>query len=78
MPTINGIRFLTGYDYRPRSRVADLAFRPAIGWATAWSFDRLRLWLETGQSPERSLRQSLAELTARATVIIGAAVIAPP
>jgi hypothetical protein len=78
VPTIKGIRFLTGYDYQPRSRIADLVFRPALGWATAWSFDRLRLWLETGQSPERSLWQSLAELAVRAGAVIVAAVVAPP
>ncbi|WP_200908346.1 hypothetical protein [Frigoribacterium sp. RIT-PI-h] len=27
--------------------------RPLLGWATAFSFDRLRLWLETGREPER-------------------------
>ncbi|WP_147944595.1 hypothetical protein [Microbispora sp. CSR-4] len=43
----------------------DLVFRPLIGWATAWSFDRLRLWLETGQTPERSLWQALAEVCLR-------------
>lgn len=48
VPTADGIRFLTGYDYRTRwgrfGAVADrLVFRPLMGWATAWSFDRLRL-----------------------------------
>ena len=51
VPTGDGIRFLTAYDYRTRfgivGRLADrVAFRPLLGWATAWSFDRLRLWLE--------------------------------
>jgi hypothetical protein len=44
-------RFLTAYDYNVRfglaGRIFDgLIFRPLIGWATAWSFDRLRLWAE--------------------------------
>lgn len=57
--TGDGVRFLTQYDYEPRwglaGRVVDrLVFRPLLGWATAWSFDRLRLWLERGIPPERS------------------------
>ena len=34
-------------------------FRPLIGWATAWSFDRLRLRIESGVSFEASLRFAL-------------------
>lgn len=78
VPTEDGIRFLTGYDYRPRwgrfGLLADrIVFRPLMGWATAWSFDRLRIWLERGTTPERSLRYALADLTARATAVIAAA-----
>ncbi|MFG1862517.1 hypothetical protein [Microbispora bryophytorum] len=66
VPTDDGVRFITRYGYRPGwGRAVDLVFRPLIGWATAWSFDRLRLWLETGQPPERSLWQALAELCLR-------------
>lgn len=59
-----GVRFVTGYDYRPRwgplGRVVDtVLFRPLIGWATAWSFDRLRIWLEHGVPPERSRLRAL-------------------
>jgi uncharacterized membrane protein YphA (DoxX/SURF4 family) len=59
VPTADGIRFLTDYNYRTRfgapGRVFDsLIFRPLIGWATAWSFDRLRLWLEKGVDPSTS------------------------
>ncbi|MFB9555868.1 hypothetical protein [Streptomyces roseoviridis] len=69
-----GIRFLTGYDYRPRwgrfGRVADrLFFRPLMGWATAWSFDRLRLWCEHGLTPERARTHWLLELAARALLV---------
>src|SRR4051794_41500894 len=51
VPTPDGVRFLTSYDYRTRfggvGRVLDrLILRRLLGWATAWSFDRLRLWLE--------------------------------
>src|SRR4051812_28963604 len=55
----NGIVFLTWYDYRRRfgtiGRLVDaICFRPLLGWATAWSFDRLRLWIEDGIVPEVS------------------------
>ncbi|WP_217239315.1 hypothetical protein [Streptomyces sp. AC555_RSS877] len=74
IPDGDGVRFLTGYDYRPRwgafGALADrLVFRPLMGWATAWSFDRLRLWLERGITPERALRNWLAELLVRALVV---------
>ncbi|OIJ99787.1 hypothetical protein [Streptomyces colonosanans] len=75
VPDGDGVRFLTGYDYRPRwgraGALADrLLFRPLMGWATAWSFDRLRLWLERGITPERALVNWLAELAVRALVVI--------
>jgi uncharacterized membrane protein YphA (DoxX/SURF4 family) len=65
VPTDDGIRFLTRYDYRTRwgwlGEGADrLMFRPVFGWATAWSFDRLRLWLEDAVAPERSRDQAIA------------------
>ncbi len=49
-PTSAGMHFLTRYDYQTRfgmlGQIIDrLLFRPLIAWATAWSFDRLRLWL---------------------------------
>lgn len=73
IPTDDGVRFLTRYDYRPRwGRLGELAdrwvFRPIFGWATAWSFDRLRLWLEDGTPPERSRDQALAHATAVAAL----------
>jgi len=69
VPTEDGLRFLTRYDYRTRwGRVGEwvdrFAFRPAFGWATAWSFDRLRLWLEEDIPPEQSARQYLTHLLA--------------
>lgn len=46
-------RFTTGYDYTPGwGRLLDLLVRPLLGWATAWSFDRLRIWAERGEEPE--------------------------
>jgi uncharacterized membrane protein YphA (DoxX/SURF4 family) len=70
IPTADGIRFLTWYDYQPRfgllGQVVDrLLFRPLMGWATAWSFDRLRLWVESGVDPATAFRQSLTHATAR-------------
>lgn len=69
-PTASGIRFLTWYDYRTRfgpfGRSLDrLLFRPLIGWATAWSFDRLRLWIERGVPPGTTMRMSLIHALAR-------------
>ncbi len=63
VPTPTGVRFLTGYDYHPGwGRVADaVGIRWLLGWMTAWSFDRLRIWAETGQPPETwPLRSVLA------------------
>lgn len=66
IPTPEGVRFLTGYDYAPGwgllGRILDpLVTRRFVWWLTAWSFDRLRLWAEEGIPPEdtgwwRSLR----------------------
>ena len=74
VPTEGGLRFLTRYDYRPRwGRLGELLdrwlFRPLFGWATAWSFDRLRLWLEDGTPPERSRDQAVAHATAVAGLV---------
>ena len=46
------VRFTTGYDYAPGWGPLDLVVRPLVGWATAWSFDRLRIWAESGTPPE--------------------------
>jgi hypothetical protein len=43
-------------------------FRPLPGWATAWSFDRLRRWLEHGLEPEAALRQAAAHAVARSAL----------
>jgi len=78
VPDGDGVRFLTGYDYRTRwgafGACADrLLFRPLMGWATAWSFDRLRLWLERGITPERARANWLLEMAGRALAIVFAA-----
>ncbi|MFM9920538.1 SRPBCC family protein [Lacisediminihabitans sp. H27-G8] len=53
-PTPDGVTFITGYDYTPGwgSTLDRLVLRPFIGWMTAWSFDRLRIWAETDVPPE--------------------------
>jgi hypothetical protein len=58
------IRFFTWYDYQTRFGVVGqlvdtVLFRPMMGWATAWSFDRLRLWIERDIAPEAVLRSSI-------------------
>lgn len=58
------VRFLTEYNYETRwhrfgTVIDDLFFRPLLGWATAWSFDRLRLWVEEGRMPEDSIQLAL-------------------
>lgn len=73
-PTDAGIRFITQYDYETRFGLAgrglDLVFRPLLGWATAWSFDRLRLWLERGSEPDATLDRSLVHWIGRATLAL--------
>jgi len=64
IPTRDGVRFITVYHYSTRfgafgARFDRSVFRPLIGWATAWSFDRLRLWLEAGIHPRLALRRML-------------------
>jgi uncharacterized membrane protein YphA (DoxX/SURF4 family) len=36
-----------------------------IGWATAWSFDRLRLWVDQGVAPKISIRMAAIHAVAR-------------
>jgi hypothetical protein len=63
VPTADGVRFITAYDYETRfgafGRALDALFRPLIAWATAWSFDRLRIWLEQGIPPDVARRRLL-------------------
>ncbi|MFF2786700.1 hypothetical protein ACFVT6_08000 [Streptomyces sp. NPDC058049] len=82
VPGPDGIRFLTGYDYRPRwgrfGALADrLVFRPLMGWATAWSFDRLRLWCERGTTPGLALARAIGESALRVLLSVAALVYAP-
>ena len=73
VPNENAIRFFTWYDYETRfgvfGRLADTCvFRPLLGWATACSFDRLRLWIEKGTSPEASRDRALVYMLSRGTM----------
>src|SRR5438105_5558553 len=67
------IKFFTWYDYETRfgavGKLIDRClFRPLLGWATAWSFDRLRLWIEKGITPEASRDRAIVYALARATM----------
>jgi hypothetical protein len=73
VPAENAIRFFTWYDYETRfslfGKLIDRSlFRPLLGWATAWSFDRLRLWIEKGISPEASRDRALVYAISRGTI----------
>jgi uncharacterized membrane protein YphA (DoxX/SURF4 family) len=72
IPTAEGLRFLTWYDYRVRfgsvGRLFDRLFRPLIGWATAWSFDRMRLWAEHDIAPEVSLQLAAIHVLSRIAI----------
>jgi hypothetical protein len=73
IPTSDGVRFLTWYDYRTRfgtaGRLLDKLFRPLIGWATAWSFDRLRLWIDHDLAPAAALRLATIHAWVRAAIV---------
>ncbi|WEH43535.1 hypothetical protein [Streptomyces sp. AM 2-1-1] len=82
VPGPTGIRFLTGYHYRPAwgryGAVADrLVFRPLMGWATAWSFDRLRLWCERGTHPRVALARALGECALRLALVLAVLFASP-
>src|SRR5258708_6870546 len=67
------VRFFTWYDYETRfgavGKLIDRClFRPLLGWATAWSLDRLRLWIEEGISPEASRDRAIVYALARGTM----------
>jgi DoxX-like family len=73
VPSANEVCFFTWYDYDTRfgpvgKAIDRCLFRPLIGWATAWSFDRLRLWIECGIPPEASRDRALIYSVARSTL----------
>jgi hypothetical protein len=62
-PNGQGVTFSTKFDYSARfgalGRLLDtLLFRPMFGYATAWSFDMLRIWLERGIAPAVTLQRA--------------------
>lgn len=80
VPDDDAIRFFTGYDYVPgwQGRALDrVLVRPAIGWMTAWGFDRLRLWLDHGIAPAVSMRRTVGVWAAK-TALAAAVVAAVP
>ncbi|MBY0129932.1 DoxX-like family protein [Bacillus cereus] len=63
-PNKEYIHFETQYDYDTRfGRIGNVIdsyiFRPLLGWATAWSFDALKLWLEKGLHPRLLIRRTM-------------------
>ncbi len=63
-PESVGIIFFTGYDYETRwgifGKVFDkFVFRPLMIWATAWSFDCLKNWIEKGLNPKQVIKAQL-------------------
>ena len=82
LPGTDAIGFVTGYDYRPRwgwaGRLVDaVLFRPLMGWATAWSFDRLRIWLESGVPPEAARNHAMIEFGIRLLAALAATALHP-
>ncbi|MCY7826606.1 hypothetical protein P8879_04180 [Bacillus spizizenii] len=58
------LTFLTQYQYKtayglPGRWIDRLLFRPLLGWATAWSFDVLRLWIEQNKHPKYFIRSAI-------------------
>lgn len=80
IPTEDGLRFITGYNYQPGMRAVgrlldSWMIRPAVGWATAISFDRLRLWAESDLDPKDSRDRWLIDAAARAGGILAAGLL---
>lgn len=80
LPDDGGVRFITGYTYQPGwgpiGKVLDTCLiRPALGWATALSFDRLRLWAEQDLDPAAARTAWLADAAARAAALSAAVVL---
>ncbi|MFS0838565.1 DoxX-like family protein [Paenibacillus sp. 1P03SA] len=63
-PKGGGVTFATSYTYETRFGTAGgwfdrILFRPLFGYATAWSFDMLRIWLEKEIPPSVSIQRAL-------------------
>lgn len=74
VPEGDVVIFRTRYDYKTRlglfGKAMDFLFRPLIGWATAWSFDSLRLWAEKDVQPEQSRSMGLIYLVSRSALAL--------
>ena len=73
IPEQDGIKFFTGYDYKTRwgllgNLIDKLVFRPLMIWATAWSFDCLKNWIEKGLHPKQSLNAQISVLLVNLTL----------
>lgn len=80
IPTEDGLRFITGYNYRPGMGVLGRALdarvvRPALGWATAISFDRLRLWAESDLDPRDTRNRWILDTAARVGGVLTAGLL---
>lgn len=70
-----GVTFITLYDYQTRfgssGRLLDrYLFRPLFGYATAWSFDRLRIWLEDRIPPSVVAERALIHYASALIVML--------
>lgn len=73
VPEADGIKFFTGYDYKTRwgllgNLIDKLIFRPLMIWATAWSFDCLKNWIEKGLHPKQAITAQLSVLLVNLTL----------
>lgn len=73
VPETDGIKFFTGYDYETRwglfgNLIDKLIFRPLMIWATAWSFDCLKNWIEKGLHPKQATNAQLSVLLVNLTL----------
>jgi hypothetical protein len=73
VPEADGIKFFTGYDYKKRwglfgKLIDKFVFRPLMIWATAWSFDCLKNWIEKGLHPKQALNAQISVLLVNLTL----------
>jgi hypothetical protein len=73
VPKADGIKFFTGYDYETRwglfgKLIDKFIFRPLMIWATAWSFDCLKNWIEKGLHPKQALNAQISVLLVNLTL----------
>lgn len=73
IPEEDGIKFFTGYDYETRwglfgKLIDKFIFRPLMIWATAWSFDCLKNWIEKGLHPKQALNAQISVLLVKLTL----------